>query len=94
MKLYPNRYLVYRRMEKGEEFPANGVPVLGPDGWLYKPVDSADCFVLKRRDILATAALEAYAEEAYEFGASDDLGRDVDRVAADWRQTPNRKLPD
>lgn len=93
MKLDPNRYLVYRRMEKGEAFPSNGVPVLGQDGWLYKPVDSNDCFVLKRQDVLATVALGYYARAARMDG-DKELARDVDLLADEWRQTPDRKMPD
>lgn len=71
------RFRVQRRQEDGT----------------YRDVNPWDCFVLKRKDMNAVPALEAYALSADDLG-DEDLAADVTRLASEWGASKDAKVPD
>jgi hypothetical protein len=86
------KFLVLRRVEEGENINLADC-FRAADGTLYKFVPPFDYYVLKNRDLTATAGLIAIAHEAMREGMAE-YAFDLARLTSEWSNLPNRKLPD
>lgn len=82
------RFRVLRRVDKPEAMKSYD----WKDGIAYEEVPAFDCFVLKRQDVHAPAALAAYADSSQHFDA--ELSTDVRALGREWLSSPGRKIPD
>jgi len=76
-----HKFRVFRRADDG--------PIAGT----YSEVPASDYFVLALKDVLTPGALREYAAGARLRGDAE-LADDVERLAVEAEQRPDRKMPD